>query len=366
MRILFFGIYNPNYSRTRILMKGLRAHGAEIDECRVDPREYGRFAKFWHLYTRAKRMRAEKRYDHILVAYPGHSVVWLAVLLFGKRRVVFDAFISLYNANIYDRRKHHPLHPLSWRDWFLDRWSARLAGHVILHTLTQARFYRERLGIDREFINVYIGADDEVVRPMPKQKTPPLIESGRCSEDAWKVHFHGNFMPVQGIEHIIGAAEILRDEPIHTIIVGGGDSLEKYRKYVKDNGLEQCISLTGRVEFGEVPYFIASADICLGIFGDTPKAGIVVPNKIFECAAMAKPIITADTEAVKELFADGENISLVPAANAAALAEGIRRLIKDAHLRNRIARNVYKVFREKCMPEKVVEPLIKTLEQYER
>jgi hypothetical protein len=35
MTILYFGNYNPNYSRNRVLIRGLRENGVKVVECNV-------------------------------------------------------------------------------------------------------------------------------------------------------------------------------------------------------------------------------------------------------------------------------------------------------------------------------------------
>ena len=64
MKICYFGIYNPDYSRSRVLLKGLRENGAEVIECQITPTE--RF-KYWKLF---KGHRQIKNYDLMIIEYP--------------------------------------------------------------------------------------------------------------------------------------------------------------------------------------------------------------------------------------------------------------------------------------------------------
>ena len=88
---------------------------------------------------------------------------------------------------------------------------------------------------------------------------------------------------------------------------------------------------------------IDNSDVCLGIFGDTPKTSLVIPNKVYEALAMARPVITADTPAIRELF-DENDMLLVKPADPESLAEGILRLKRDPLLRKKIAENGYNKF----------------------
>ncbi len=46
MTVLYFGIYNPNYSRNRVLIKGLRENSIEVLECNVPYRSWPPSLKF--------------------------------------------------------------------------------------------------------------------------------------------------------------------------------------------------------------------------------------------------------------------------------------------------------------------------------
>jgi glycosyltransferase involved in cell wall biosynthesis len=68
--------------------------------------------------------------------------------------------------------------------------------------------------------------------------------------------------------------------------------------------------------------------VCCGIFGASEKVQRVVPNKVFECIAVGRPVVTADTPAVRRVFTEDE-IALVPAGDPESLADVIRRLLAD-------------------------------------
>jgi putative addiction module CopG family antidote len=71
---------------------------------------------------------------------------------------------------------------------------------------------------------------------------------------------------------------------------------------------------------------IAAADVCLGIFGDSAKAGRVIPNKVFQILSVGKPLITRDSEGIRELVDDDSpGVYLVPPADPTALLGAIAR-----------------------------------------
>ena len=349
LKVCFFGIYDPSYSRNKVLIRGFEENGYDVVQCRVDPHERRGISKFFFLIREYVRIR-NLDFDLVIVAFPGHTVVWLARLLFG-RPIVFDAFVSLYDSNVFDRKKYAATSLLARLDWLRDYASAYLADVVLLDTTAHIDYFVQTFGLPREkFLRVPVGANDRIFHP---HDAPPTRE---CI-----VHFHGTFIPLHGIPYIIEAARLLADEPLRFRIVGSGQESERVRKEVARRGLSN-IEFVESVPLQELPPLIASAQVCLGIFGDTAKTGRVVPNKVFECMAMGKPIVTSDSPAVRELFApDSPPLVLVPSADAAALASALRRLLFDPAQLRRLGEAAEVFFKAHLVPRTIVANLLAEL-----
>ena len=87
--------------------------------------------------------------------------------------------------------------------------------------------------------------------------------------------------------------------------------------------------------------------MCLGIFGTSPKAARVIPNKVFDALATARPVVTADTPAAREAFTHCHDAWLCPPGDAAALADALRTLRSDAALREKLAGRGYELFQRR-------------------
>ena len=94
---------------------------------------------------------------------------------------------------------------------------------------------------------------------------------------------------------------------------------------------------------------IAKSDIVMGLFGNTPKTPLVIPNKVYEALAMRKPVITADTPAIRELF-DDNDMFLVPAADPKELARAVLELKNNQDLMTKLAENGYNKFLKFASP----------------
>lgn len=320
----FFGIYDPLYSRNRVLIRGFLENGYRVVLCRVSPREHRGISKYFLLVREYLRVRKHP-FSFVIVAFPGHTVVWLARLLFG-RPIVFDAFVSLYDSNVFDRKLYGAASLRGRLDWLRDYASARIADVVLFDTEAHIEYFVQTFRLPREkFLAVPVGTDEQVFHPHVQ---PPAEEP--------VVHFHGTFIPLHGIQYILEAARLLADEPLRFRIVGGGQESHRVREEAAKLGLTN-VDFVDSVPFEQLPGIIASAQICLGIFGDSEKASRVVPNKVFEYMMIGKPIITEDSPAIRALFVtDALPLVLVQSADAAALAAAIRALSRDAARRREL------------------------------
>jgi glycosyltransferase involved in cell wall biosynthesis len=111
---------------------------------------------------------------------------------------------------------------------------------------------------------------------------------------------------------------------------------------------------------GEVlPAVVAAHDVCLGIFGTTPKAGRVVPNKLFQGAAAGCALVTSDTPPQRRLL--GAAARYVPAGDAPGLAAALETLAGDPAQVRALAADAASLARSEFTAVAVTAPLHDTL-----
>lgn len=344
MTVCFFGIYDPNYSRNSILIKGLRANGVSVIECNAT---FGRIKKYFSLFL--KHWKIKKKYDVMIIAFPGYQAVILAKFL-TKKPKIFDAFFSIYDSEVRDRKstKARSLKALYY--WLLDWLACRAADKIILDTYAHIEYFCGLFNLKREkFIRVLLGADDQIIKfKLPKE------------QENFLVHFHGIATPLQGVGVILAAARLLRRENIKFNLVG---SKIKRQEAEEDKA---NINYLKTVPYLELIKIMAEADICLGIFGDSIKTQVVIPNKVYEALACGRAIITAETPAVRELLADRRDCLFCRVGDAEDLAEKIMLLKNNRELRDQIAANGYQLFINNLTPEKVTADLAGIIKKYEK
>ena len=353
VRVCYFGAYAPNYSRNRMIIKGLKKNGVKVIECQ-DLSSKG----FWglalrHLRLLKKHLRLEDYDVMIIGVFDGQFVTPLAKLI-SKKPVVLDLFTGLYETKVVDRKIVNKDSLRAKAYYYLDKYTLRLVDLILSDTNAHIDYFHRLSGVERgKFRRVFIGSDDEVFYPRTLSK----------DDEHFLVTFWGGFIPLQGIQFIIKAAKILeKEKDIIFEIRGHGQTYGEIIELAKRLGINN-VKFKPAVRYEKLPNYIAKGDVCLGIFGHGDKAKWVIPNKVFEALAMKKPVITGDSTAVREVLENGKNCLLCEMANPKAIANAVITLYEDDKLRKKIAANGYVLFRKKFTPKVIGKSLIAYLNE---
>ena len=334
--VLFWGTYDKGKPRNRILLKGLLENGVHVSECHVSVwenvedksqiRGIGRKAHFIIKLIAAYPVLVYRfflipRPDVVVVGYLGHLDV-LVLWLFAKIRrvpIVWDAFLSLYDTIVCDRKLLSKRNPMSMLVYCWEWLACRAANRVVLDTRAHADYFSQQFKMPGDKIDVaFVGAEPE------NFPVSPVKNKNLKDHNNFIVLFYGQFIPLHGIETIIRAARLLAETPIKFVIVGDGQEAKKISDLLKEYPLDN-LSWIKWIQYPQLQLKIQQADICLGIFGKTEKASRVIPNKVFQILLSGKPLITRDSPAIRELLnTDMAGIYLVPAASPDALAAAIQ------------------------------------------
>jgi glycosyltransferase involved in cell wall biosynthesis len=309
-----------------------------------------RFAAAWAgAAWEARPGRGRPRAGVVVAGYPAQPDALPAAALARAHGapLVVDMMISLHDTLAGDRgRAGRALGPLLAG---ADRLALRAAALVLADTAAGARFLVERLGADPARVEVVpVGAEPERFPALP----PPRRE----------VHalFYGKLSPLHGLETVVRAARAAGVPPVEVVGEGQlGPWLAGELARDRPPGLRH----RPWIPYDELGGAVAAAGICLGIFGTGDKAARVVPNKVWQAMAGARPVITADTPAAREVLRDGVEALLVPPGDAGALARALRRLAADAGLRARMGAAARARYEELGTPQAVASRLRAALER---
>jgi colanic acid/amylovoran biosynthesis glycosyltransferase len=125
-------------------------------------------------------------------------------------------------------------------------------------------------------------------------------------------------------------ADVARDIPVHYDVVGGGPLADHLEALVLELRLEGVVTLHGARNSAFVRdlldrahlFVLASAEA-----GDGDQEG--TPLALMEAHACGLPVVSTTHAGIPEVVLDGQSGLLVPENDAPALADAIRRLVRD-------------------------------------
>jgi glycosyltransferase involved in cell wall biosynthesis len=266
--------------------------------------------------------------------------------------LIFDPLTSRYEERVIDRQL---VRATSWlARWYSvsDKVGCKAADRILLETDAQISYFTQTFALPRsQCRRVWLGADDEIMRPSASS-------SSSSFGDVFTVFFYGRFSPLHGIEHIVHAAAYLErhGDPVQFVLVGSGQTCQTMRELAERLGVS-TIRFVEPVPYPKLAVMMSEADVCLGSFGTTARAQRVIPNKVFDALAVGRPVITADTPAIREAMTHAQHAWLCPCGDGEALADAIAQLKRKPDLRRSLAANGHQLFKERFCLEAMTRDL---------
>jgi glycosyltransferase involved in cell wall biosynthesis len=325
VKVLYFGTYDRASPRNTQVVSCLRRAGITVVERHrqiwgrhnwsLGP---GQLARVLRAEGALARRREDDDADVVLVGYPGHFDIPAARRVARGRPVVFNPLVSLHDTLVGDRARFGRRSPAARVLRAVDHIAFRAADLVVADTQAQAAFFRRTFDLPAERVAVaLVGADE------------PLFRPGWHPPEPFHVLFVGKLIPLHGLATILAAAALVPEIPFR--VAGDGQLAELLDRRPAN------VEHVPWIPYEELPEAYRAAGCALGIFGASDKAERVIPNKVFQALACARPVVTADTPAARELLTDEHDALLVPSGDPEALADAVGRLAGDAGLAERLA-----------------------------
>lgn len=153
-------------------------------------------------------------------------------------------------------------------------------------------------------------------------------------DDRISILFLGKLGPLKGTVELVAALDLLRSEPAWSAIIAGDGAVAETRSAVDRLGLSTRIAVPGWLGDAEVARALESADVLV-----LPSHVENSPLAVIEAFAHGLAVVATPVGAVPDLVDHGQTGVLVPAGDAAALADALRRLIGEPELRRRLGAN---------------------------
>ena len=245
------------------------------------------------------------------------------------------------------------LRGLPWVFEVRDLWPASIAALGAIHRQSipmrwlerlESRLYRDAAAVaclTRGFMAALEarGVDPAKLHYLPNGIIPEFWAEGNrdgarrdlsVGPDEVLLSYVGTTGMAHGLVALLDAAALLHvlAPEVRVLIVGDGAELEALREQAEARRLTN-VRLTGLVPRARIPSLLAASDIMLVTLRPSEVFKTVLPSKMFEAMAAARPIVLGvEGEAHDTLLRAGAGIA-VPPGNAEALAAAVHRLARD-------------------------------------
>lgn len=214
------------------------------------------------------------------------------------------------------------------------RLAERLSIGLATAAVTVNEAMRERLiglGVSPERVTV-VANSPSLARFDPARHEPrSFAEDGQV-----RLVYAGALTPTYELDVALAAIARLRelrpDSDIRLDIYGRGDAAERLVDLAARLDLDDRVTFHGRVPIEDVPSAIARADIGLAPTRHDRFTDVSLSTKVFEYAAMGKPVVASALPMIERTFPPGSVATYEP-GDADALAAAILRLVEDTPAR---------------------------------
>ena len=159
-------------------------------------------------------------------------------------------------------------------------------------------------------------------------------EKWGLAEDDSVIMFMGTLFDFSGLDTFISSLpQILRQVgKVKLLIVGDGEQRPKLVSIIKDLKLWENVIITGFQPYEDMPDYINLADVCILPFQDNKVTRDILPGKVVQYLACAKPVVAMDLSGMKSVI-HGEEQGIVYVQNVSDMVETVTSLLNSAEKR---------------------------------
>lgn len=276
--------------------------------------------------VRAVRLHRHQRFGLVQVHSLPDFLVFAALPL---RLVGVPVLLDLHEAMPEFFRSRFPkaANPLVHRALVLQE---RLSIAAATHTITVNDAMRDRL--------VRLGANPDRTGVVINSPSLRRFDAGAHPRRAFRedgrlrLIYTGALTPTYELDVAVKAvARIAAERPdldVHLDVFGLGDASDAVQALAADLGVAARVAFHGRVPIDEVPARVAAADIGLAPTRHDPFTDMSLSTKVFEYAAMGKPVVASALPMVKRTFPPG-TVATYPSGDETAMAAAILAIADD-------------------------------------
>ncbi len=207
----------------------------------------------------------------------------------------------------------------------------RQANAVI--ALTEDMKTEARKFCNREILVIPNGVDPEEFGLLSKSKARQKL---KLQVDGKIIIFVGNLRQIKGVQYLIKAMNIIKQEctKAQLLLVGDGEERESLESLVNTLKMKQCVSFIGAIPNENVSDYLCASDIFV-----LPSLSEGFPITFLEAMACGLPIVATRVRGLLEIISEEKNGFLVEPRNSTQIAEKVIFILHNDRIHDQISRN---------------------------
>jgi glycosyltransferase involved in cell wall biosynthesis len=259
-------------------------------------------------------VRIKLRPDLYFITFRGYEILPFVRLITLGKPLIFDEFINLVEWVVYEHHKFDAksLPAKILRSFY--RFWLKTTNLIVTDTKSHVKYSAKLMNLPiKKYCPLIVSTDEQTFKEQSRKN--------KAKKVIFNVFYYGSMLPLHGVNYVIEAMKLLKDQPIELTLIGGKGKIEDEVNQAKLDGIR--IDYKTWVPFEELPGYIESANVCLGgPFGGTIQSQFVITGKTFQFMQMSRPTIVGHNQE-SGLFKDKVNALIVEQANAESLAGAI-------------------------------------------
>jgi len=209
----------------------------------------------------------------------------------------------------------------------------------------------------RRVVVIPPGVDTSRFYPIPQDEAKEFV-GVPCDQNM--LLFVGRVEPLKGIDTLLEAVALLKQQgvldrhPLCVAVIGGepdadpermSEEMGRLKTLRSTLGIDDVVTFLGKRDQDTLQYYYSAA-LAVVVPSHYESFGLVA----LEAMACGRPVVASETGGLAFLVRDNETGFHVPAGDAPALADRLRRLVEDEVLRTRLGRQAAEYARSYSWP----------------
>jgi len=203
------------------------------------------------------------------------------------------------------------------------------------------------------------GVNEELFNPKLYEKQGKELRQKLRLENKFVVFYHGVLSPNRGLQNALRAIGLLKKEhpDIILLFLGEGSAKDELKEIIKIDKLETNTILHYKIDYNEVPKYIAMINVGIVPLPYHPYWIDQSPLKVMEYLSMEKPIILTDIPAHKDIINEAKCGIFIKSDEPEEIKRGIMFAYNNKSKLMQLGKEGRKIVLQKYTWDKIAEDL---------